>query len=121
MVLATGPTTIATMTNVVAGAYAISAKTIIDTTQANTNWIATCVLDAGGGCTDTAEFEFDVECDYVDLDVDHRATLSMETTAVLAATGSIVLHCQSTDPADALMTKITAVKVDTVTHEAVTG
>ena len=53
-------------------------------------------------------------------DVD-RATLSMETTAVLAATGSIVLHCQSTDPANALMTKITAVKVDTVTHEAVTG
>ena len=49
------------MTNVVAGAYAISAKTIIDTTQANTNWIATCMLDAGGGYTDTAQFEFDVE------------------------------------------------------------
>ena len=119
--LATGYTTVATMTNVVAGAYAISAKTIIDTTLANTNWIATCVLDAGGGYTDTAQFEFDVEVDYTDLDVEHRATLSMETTAVLAATGSIVLRCQSTDPANALMTKITAIKVDTVTHEAVTG
>ena len=55
------------------------------------------------------------------MDVEHRATLSMETTAVLAATGSIVLRCESTDPANALMTKITAIKVDTVTHEAVTG
>jgi hypothetical protein len=61
VVLATTDTTVATMTNVVAGAYAISAKTIIDTTEANTNWIATCTLDAGGGMTDTAEFEFEVE------------------------------------------------------------
>jgi hypothetical protein len=121
VVLATSDTTVATMTNVVAGAYAISAKTIIDTTEANTNWIATCTLDAGGGMTDTAEFEFEVEPDYVDLDVEHRATLSMEITRVFAATGSIVLRCQSTDPANAMMTKITAIKVDTVTHEAVTG
>ena len=71
--------------------------------------------------TDTADFEFDVEVDYTDVDVEHRATLSMQTTAVLAATGSIVLRCQSTDPANATMTKITAIKVDTVTHEAVTG
>jgi hypothetical protein len=109
------------MTNVVAGAYAVSAKTIIDTTEANTNWIATCTLDAGGGYTDTADFEWDVEPAYTDLDVEHRSTLSMQTTAVLAATGSIVLRCQSTDPANALLTKITAIKVDTVTHEAVTG
>ena len=41
--------------------------------------------------------------------------------AFLAATGSIVLRCKSTDPADARTTKITAIKVDTVTREAVTG
>jgi hypothetical protein len=121
VVLATSDTTVATMTNVVAGAYAISAKTIIDTTMANTNWLVTCTLDAGGGYTDVAEFEFDVEADYVDLDVEHRATLSMQTTRVFAATGSIALRCNSTDPANAVMTKITALKVDTVTHEAVTG
>jgi hypothetical protein len=121
VVLATTDVTVATMTSVVPGAYAISAKTIIDTTQANTNWIVECTLDAGGGMTDTSEFEFDVEPDYVDLDVEHRATLSMEVTRVFAATGSIVLRCKSTDPANAMMTKITAIKVDTVTHEAVTG
>ena len=75
------------MTNVVAGAYAISAKTIIDTTLGNTNWVATCVLDAGGGYTDTAEFEFDVEVDYTDVDVEHRATLSMQVTAGLCGDG----------------------------------
>jgi hypothetical protein len=32
-----------------------------------------------------------------------------------------VLRCQSTDPANAMMTKITALKVDTATREAVTG
>jgi hypothetical protein len=109
------------MTNVVAGAYAISAKTIIDTTMGNTNWLVTCVLDAGGGSTDTAEFEFDVEVDYADVDVEHRATLSMQVARVFAATGSIVLRCESTDPANAMMTKITALKVDAVTREAVTG
>jgi hypothetical protein len=114
-------TTVATMTNVVAGAYAISAKTVIDTTGANTNWIVTCTLDAGGGSTDTGEFEFDVEVDYADIDVEHRATLAMETTRVFPATGSIVLRCNSTDPANAMMTRITAIKVDTVTREAVTG
>ena len=81
----------------------------------------TCTLDAGGGYTDTAEFEFDVEIDYNDLDIDHHATLNMSVTRVLAATGSIVLRCQSTDPANARTSKITAIKVDTVTHEAVTG
>jgi hypothetical protein len=109
------------MANVVAGAYTISAKTIVDTNGANTNWIATCTLDAGGGSTDTAEFEFDVEPSYDDIDVEHRATLSLLVTRVFPSTGSIALRCRSTDPADVRMTKITAVKVDTVTREAVTG
>jgi hypothetical protein len=119
--LVTSDVTVATMTNVVPGAYTISAKTVIDTTQANTNWIVTCTLDAGGGYTDIGQFEFDVEVDYTDVDVEHRATLAMELTRVFASTGSIALRCQSTDPANALMTKITAIKVDTVTYEAVTG
>jgi hypothetical protein len=40
---------------------------------------------------------------------------------VFAATGSIVVSCRSTDATDARATKITAIKVDTVTREAVTG
>ena len=99
----------------------ISAKTVIETTTPNTHWVVTCTLDAGGGNTDSAEFEFDVEMDYDDVDIEHRATLAMLVTRVFPATGSIVLRCQSTDPVDARLTKITAIKVDTVTREAVTG
>ena len=110
------------MTNVVAGAYVISAKTMIDTTGANTHWNVTCTLDAGGGYTDTAEFEFDVEIDYDDLDIDHRATLNMEThRASSRRLARSSFAASSTDPANARTTKITAIKVDTVTHEAVTG
>ena len=45
----------------------------------------------------------------------------MQVTRIFPSTGSIVLRCRSTNPADARMTKITAIKVDTVTREAVTG
>ena len=44
------------MTNVVAGAYAITAKTIVDPNGSGADWTTTCTLDAGGGNTDTAEF-----------------------------------------------------------------
>ena len=45
----------------------------------------------------------------------------MLVTQVFPATGSIVVRCRSTAAADARMTKITAIKVDTVTREAVSG
>ena len=47
--------------------------------------------------------------------------MGLLVTHVFAATGSIVLRCKSTDSTDARTTKITAIKVDTVTREAVTG
>jgi hypothetical protein len=100
------------MTNVVAGAYVISAKTIIEPTGGGPGPTVTCTLDAGGD-TDDAELELAKNGDY--------ATLSLLVTHVFAATGSIVLRCRSTDSTDARTTKITAIKVDTVTREAVTG
>jgi hypothetical protein len=100
------------MTNVVAGAYAISAKTIVQPTGGGPGPTVTCTLDAGGD-TDEAELEFANHGDY--------GTLAVQVTHVFAATGSIVLRCKSTDAADARTTKIIAIKVDTVTREAVTG
>jgi hypothetical protein len=107
------------MTNVVAGAYAISAKTIVDTPTSGSDFATTCTLDAGGGSTDVASYDFSPGG--VSVDLSHEATLAMEVTRVFAATGSIVLRCRSTDAATARNTKITAIRVDTVTREAVTG
>ena len=100
------------MTNVVAGAYAISAKTIVQPTGSGPGPTVTCTLDAGGD-TDEAELGSSNHGDH--------GTLGLLVTHVFAATGSIVLRCRSTDSADARTTKITAIKVDTVTREAVTG
>jgi hypothetical protein len=111
-VLATTDTTVATMTNVVAGAYAISAKTIVQPTGGGPGPTVTCTLDAGGD-TDQAELELANNGDY--------GTLGLLVTHVFPATGSIVLRCRSTDSADARATKIVAIRVDTVTREAVTG
>ena len=72
--LATTDTTVATMTNVVAGAYVISAKTNVSMTAGGSSWAVTCTLDAGGGNTDTAEDGFDSNVGYVDLD--HNVSLN---------------------------------------------
>ena len=100
------------MTNVVAGAYAISAKTIVEPTGGGPGPTVTCTLDSGGD-TDEAELEFANNGDH--------GTLSLLVTHVFAATGSIVLSCRSSAAAEARATKITAIKVDTLTREAVTG
>jgi hypothetical protein len=107
------------MTNVVAGAYAISAKTIVDTPSSGAEFSATCTLDAGGGATDAATYDFSPGG--VAVDLSHEATLALQVTHVFAATGSIVLRCRSSDAATARNTKIVAIKVDAVTREAVTG
>jgi hypothetical protein len=99
------------MTNVVAGAYVISAKTIVEHAGGGGTTV-TCTLDAGGN-TDSAEVAFGSTVD--------QGTLSMLVTQVFAATGSIVVRCQSSAAADARGTKITAIRVDTATREAVSG
>jgi hypothetical protein len=105
------------MTNVAAGSYAISAKTIVDMTGSDSDWAPVCTLDAGGGSVDTAEFGFQNAFGGVQT----QATLSLAVTRTFASTGSIVLRCRSDDPAVARNTKIVAIRVDTVTREAVSG
>ncbi len=103
------------MTNVDAGAYAISAKTIVDAAGGGgIPWSVTCTLDAGGTSTDSAVFAFDGY-------VDHETTFSMEVTRVFPATGSITLRCRSSEAASAHTSKIVAIKVDSVTRQAVSG
>ncbi|MGH3073268.1 MAG: hypothetical protein ACRDNB_13520, partial [Gaiellaceae bacterium] len=116
--VATTDTTVATMTNVVAGAYTISAKTVVDTPTSGSDFTAVCTLDAGGD-TDLAYYDFTPGV--VSVDLAHEITMSMQVTHVFAATGSIVLKCRSSDASTARNTKIMAIKVDTVTREAVTG
>jgi hypothetical protein len=105
------------MTNVAAGSYAISAKTIVDMFDPAANWTPVCTLDAGGGSVDTAEFGFENAAGGVET----LATLSLAVTRTFASTGSIVLRCRSDVPAVARNTKLVAIRVDTVTREAVTG
>lgn len=110
--LATTDTTVATMTNVVAGSYAIFAKTIVQP-AGGPGWTGTCTLDAGGGGTDTAEL--------IEAKFDNGTTMNMQVVHTFAATGSIVLRCRATQPATARVSKIAVIKVDSVTREAVTG
>ena len=103
------------MTNVDVGAYAISAKTIVDAAgPGSVAWSVGCTLDVGGTSIDSAIFAFNGN-------VEHETTLAMESTRVFAATGSITLRCRSSDAASAHTSKIVAIKVDTVTRQAVTG
>ena len=112
-------TTVATMTNVVAGAYVISAKTIVDPNGSGADWATTCTLDAGGGNTDIAEFSFDP--DVSSVNIDHLATMNHAGHAGLPVDGVDRAPLPEHQRGHARMTKITAIKVDTVTREAVTG
>jgi hypothetical protein len=98
------------MTNVAAGSYAIFAKTIIDP-GVTAEPIVACTLTAGGD-VDTAEIAFPN---------DHMGPVNLQVTHTFPATGSIVLSCHSTWEANARVTKIVALKVDTVTRTAVSG
>ena len=102
------------MANVPAGSYAISAKTIVEPSVIGTGdgtYRVFCTLDAGGGVTDVAE----------ESRSEHIPTLGMHVTRTLAATGSFVLRCRSTEASQARNSKIVAIKVDSVTRTAVTG
>ena len=108
--------TLATMTNVAAGAYVVTAKTTLVRLNGGdgANPTMSCTLDAGGGSTDTAETDPHA----------NRATLNMQLVVTLAAPGSIVLRCtRDTGKGNYLAhgTKIIAVQVDNATTEAVTG
>ena len=74
----------------------------------------TCTLLAGGATLDTAEFTLSPQND--------RSPLVMVGTATFASTGSIVLRCRANQtPTDAHLSRIVAVKVDTIQRDAVSG
>jgi collagen triple helix repeat protein len=109
--------TVATMSNVDPGSYAIFAKTTIVHVAGGDGHdpYTRCTLDAGGGSTDYAESD--------PHKVD-RATLQAEVLATFAGTGTITLRCLRVSDKGtyvARQTKIIAVKIDSVTTEAVSG
>jgi hypothetical protein len=108
--------TVATMSNVAAGSYVVTAKTTLvqvaggDGRDPN----VTCTLDAGGGRTDTAETDPHIS----------RVTLNMQLVVTLAMPGPIVLRCARDTNKGAYVahaTKIIAVQVAHATTEDVSG
>jgi hypothetical protein len=113
-VLATTDTTVATMAGVAAGSYAITAKASIFTTSAAAMTHTTCSLAAGGTTLDTTTFALSPQND--------TSHLTMIGTAAFGATSSIVLRCRAeSGTTDARMSRIVAVKVDSIQRDAVTG
>jgi hypothetical protein len=99
------------MANVVAGSYAITAKTVADPTGFTESDTLTCILVVAGATVDTAEYERNPRV----------ITLAMMSTATLASTGSILLRCNATATASVRFSHIIATKVDSITRDAVTG
>jgi hypothetical protein len=119
--------TVATMANVAAGSYVVSAKTTVVQVHgsggAAANGDTRCTLDAGGASTDYAE----TELGRGDAWEVGRATLHTQVLTTFAGTGAIVLRCRrinnsgSPKTAVARQTKIIAVSVGEITRTAVTG
>lgn len=108
--------TLATMTNVAAGSYVVTAKTTLLQLSGGDGAMQamSCTLDAGGGSTDTAETDPHA----------NRATLNMQLVVTFAAPGPIVLRCmRDTGKGNYVAhgTKIIVVQVENATSEAVTG
>jgi hypothetical protein len=113
-VLATSDTTVATMANVAVGSYAITAKASIFTTSGAAMTHTTCTLIAGGTTLDTSTFALSPQND--------TSHLTVVGTATFAATSSIVLTCRAeSGVTDARMSRIVAVKVDTIQRDPVSG
>jgi hypothetical protein len=112
-------TTVATMTNVAAGSYVIFAKTYIDTSPiGDPVGYTTCTLAAEGD-SDRSSANMGGQSQQVS-----RAALAMQVSHVFAATGSITVSCITnpvTTNVTANWTKITAIKVGSVTNTAVTS
>lgn len=107
-------TTLVTMGNVEAGSYVIFAKTIVAHTGGANGWTVTCSLYADGTQLDYVRFYME------DVDGDPD-TLNAQGSHTFASAGSITLRCRSTDAAAATMSKVTAIRVGSVTREAVSG
>jgi hypothetical protein len=117
--IGTTDTTIATA-NLPAGQYAIFATMYIDSSPPDDAvGYTNCTLTAGGD-TDTSGTNLGGQPQQVS-----RAALSMQVSHVFAAAGSAVVTCigepVTTTTVTANSTKITAIKVDSVTNTAVTG
>jgi hypothetical protein len=119
--------TVATMSNVAAGSYAVFAKTTVVQTAvsggAAVNAFTRCTLDAGGTSTDYAE----TELGRGDAWEAGRATLQAHVLTTFGSTGTIVLRCRrinnsgSPRAAVARQTKIIALALGSITRTAVTG
>jgi hypothetical protein len=109
--------TVATMANVDPGAYAVFGKTTVVTLAGGSGGSGAytrCTLDAGGVSTDYAETEPKV----------HRATLQTHVLATFGGMGTVTLRClHASDNGThvARQTKIIAVRIDSVSREAVSG
>ena len=102
------------MANVAVGSYAITAKASIFTTSVASMTHTTCSLVAGGTTLDTATFALSPQND--------TSHLTMVGTASFASISSIVLRCLAeSGPTDARMSRIVAVKVDTIQRDPVSG
>jgi hypothetical protein len=113
-VLATSDTTVATMANVAAGSYAITAKAVAFTTSGAAVTHVTCTLLAGGTALDNSSFALSPQND--------TSPLTVVGTATFASVASIVLRCRAASgPTDARLSRIVAVKVDTTQRDAVSG
>jgi hypothetical protein len=102
------------MANVAAGSYSITAKTTTVTAINSQTETATCSLVAGGTTLDTASFTGTAQND--------ASVLVLVGTVTFGSTSSILLRCRTTlAPTDVRMSRIVAVKVDSIQRDAVTG
>jgi hypothetical protein len=107
-------TTVATMASVAVGSYSITAKTTALTTSGAAVVQVVCTLLAAGATLDTSEFALSPQND--------RSPLTLVGTATFASTGSIVLRCRANNsPTDARLSRIVAVKVDSIQRDSVSG
>jgi hypothetical protein len=102
------------MASVAVGSYSITAKTVAFTTSGAAVTHVTCTLLADGATLDNATFALSPQND--------TSPLTMVGTATFASTGSIVLNCRAAfSPTDVRLSRIVAVKVDTIQRDAVSG
>ena len=123
--------TVATMSNVAAGTYVVSAKTTLAQTtttgSAGTGSLVRCAVNgdpAPGANSPTDDYSETHVWRGVNQEVGTQ-TLNTQVTVTLAGTGSFALRCWRSDSANqdliARESKITAIKVDSAVRQAVGG
>jgi hypothetical protein len=115
--LATTDTVVATMANVDPGSYLVFAKTVVAQTLGGPDQqpYTRCTLDAGG-TNDFAESDQGKD--------GPRTTLSTHLAVTFAGSGTVTLSCLNTNKGGTFVareTKIIALKVDSLTADAVLG